>query len=174
MKRVGKWTCGNRYCSPFLRGETRRRKAEEAMAGPADDAEDLALRCCVCGTSVDDDSNYLNTKMKMLISKCGHRLYVPRAFAGAERGDRSPSVGRSLGLVMPERRAADAAGRRRTQLRPLHQARVPAPARDPVPRVPEARQEVAAAGQDDRGAQLRQGDVSAQEGHEGVRRPARW
>lgn len=40
------------------------------------DAEDLALRCCVCGTSAEDDSNYLNTKMKMLISKCGHRLYV--------------------------------------------------------------------------------------------------
>ena len=42
----------------------------------ADEAEELALRCCVCGTSAEDDSNYLNTKMKMLISKCGHRLYV--------------------------------------------------------------------------------------------------
>uniref|UniRef100_M4BTY7 MAT1 centre domain-containing protein n=1 Tax=Hyaloperonospora arabidopsidis (strain Emoy2) TaxID=559515 RepID=M4BTY7_HYAAE len=42
----------------------------------ADDADELALRCCVCGTSAEDDSNYLNTKMKMLISKCGHRLYV--------------------------------------------------------------------------------------------------
>lgn len=42
------------------------------------DAEELALRCCVCGTSAEDDSNYLNTKMKMLISKCGHRLYVHR------------------------------------------------------------------------------------------------
>lgn len=42
------------------------------------DAEELALRCCVCGTSAEDDSNYLNTKMKMLISKCGHRLYVLR------------------------------------------------------------------------------------------------
>ncbi|RLN49613.1 hypothetical protein BBJ28_00002639 [Nothophytophthora sp. Chile5] len=40
----------------------------------ADDAEELALRCCVCGTSAEDDSNYLNTKMKMLISKCGHRF----------------------------------------------------------------------------------------------------
>jgi CDK-activating kinase assembly factor MAT1 len=41
-----------------------------------DEAEELALRCCVCGTSAEDDSNYLNTNMKMLISKCGHRLYV--------------------------------------------------------------------------------------------------
>ncbi|CAH0493218.1 unnamed protein product [Peronospora farinosa] len=40
----------------------------------ADEAEELALRCCVCGTSAEDDSNYLNTKMKMLISKCGHRF----------------------------------------------------------------------------------------------------
>ncbi|KAF1781360.1 Zinc finger, RING-type, conserved site [Phytophthora cactorum] len=32
-----------------------------------DEADELALRCC-------DDSNYLNTKMKMLISKCGHRF----------------------------------------------------------------------------------------------------
>ncbi|KAL7686513.1 putative cdk-activating kinase assembly factor MAT1/Tfb3, Zinc finger, RING/FYVE/PHD-type [Plasmopara halstedii] len=39
-----------------------------------DEAEELAMRCCVCGTSVEDDSNYLNTKMKMLISKCGHRF----------------------------------------------------------------------------------------------------
>ncbi|GLE00068.1 hypothetical protein PINS_up008795 [Pythium insidiosum] len=46
------------------------------MAGArnAMDAEELALRCCVCGTSSDDDSNVLNTKMKMLISKCGHRF----------------------------------------------------------------------------------------------------
>ena len=42
----------------------------------ADDADEMALRCCVCGTSAEDDSNYLNTKMKMLISKCGHRLCV--------------------------------------------------------------------------------------------------
>lgn len=44
-------------------------------------AEELALRCCVCGTSADDDTNYLNTKMKMLISKCGHRLYVARSLS---------------------------------------------------------------------------------------------
>lgn len=30
----------------------------------------------MCGISAEDDSNYLNTKMKMLISKCGHRLCV--------------------------------------------------------------------------------------------------
>lgn len=48
-------------------------------AQDAQDAEDLALRCCVCGTSAEDDSNYLNTKMKMLISKCGHRLCVHRS-----------------------------------------------------------------------------------------------
>lgn len=49
-------------------------RAASGMAIAVDDAEELALRCCVCGTSADDDSNYLNTKMKMLISKCGHRL----------------------------------------------------------------------------------------------------
>ncbi|TMW67410.1 hypothetical protein Poli38472_011030 [Pythium oligandrum] len=38
------------------------------------DVDDLALRCCVCGTSAEDDANVLNTKMKMLISKCGHRF----------------------------------------------------------------------------------------------------
>jgi hypothetical protein len=38
------------------------------------EVEDLTPRCCVCGTSQEDDSNYLNTKMRMLISKCGHRL----------------------------------------------------------------------------------------------------
>jgi len=53
------------------------RGGSKMMAVAMDEAEELALRCCVCGTSVDDDSNYLNTKMKMLISKCGHRLYVP-------------------------------------------------------------------------------------------------
>ncbi|CCI40615.1 hypothetical protein ABG067_002944 [Albugo candida] len=34
----------------------------------------MVPRCCVCGTSAEDDSNYLNIKMKMLISKCGHRF----------------------------------------------------------------------------------------------------
>lgn len=50
------------------------------------DAEDMALRCCVCGTSAEDDSNYLNTKMKMLISKCGHRLYVSIELSTAQVG----------------------------------------------------------------------------------------
>lgn len=59
------------------------------MAIPMDEAEDLALRCCVCGTSADDDSNYLNTKMKMLISKCGHRLYVPPSFLSCCFGNAS-------------------------------------------------------------------------------------
>lgn len=50
--------------------------ASMTAAAAMNAAEELALRCCVCGTSADDDTNYLNTKMKMLISKCGHRLYV--------------------------------------------------------------------------------------------------
>ncbi|KAF0775723.1 hypothetical protein AaE_000577 [Aphanomyces astaci] len=35
--------------------------------------DEFAARCCVCGTSLEDDSNVLNTTMKMRISKCGHR-----------------------------------------------------------------------------------------------------
>ncbi|CAK4150610.1 unnamed protein product [Aphanomyces euteiches] len=37
------------------------------------DDDDLLAKCCVCGTSLDDDANVLNTTMKMKISKCGHR-----------------------------------------------------------------------------------------------------
>ncbi|KDO33762.1 hypothetical protein SPRG_01643 [Saprolegnia parasitica CBS 223.65] len=35
--------------------------------------DEFAAKCCVCGTAADDDSNILNTRMKILISKCGHR-----------------------------------------------------------------------------------------------------
>ncbi|KAF0693611.1 Aste57867_15476 [Aphanomyces stellatus] len=34
--------------------------------------DDFAAKCCVCGTSLEDDANILNTTMKMRISKCGH------------------------------------------------------------------------------------------------------
>lgn len=37
------------------------------------DEEDLH-RCVVCRTAQSDDSNILNTSMKFLISKCGHRF----------------------------------------------------------------------------------------------------
>ena len=36
--------------------------------------EDGHSRCVVCRTSQSDDSNILNTKMRFLISKCGHRF----------------------------------------------------------------------------------------------------
>ena len=68
----------------FVCRSTRFFEAEEAnlrsifflQAKGASTMMDDQPSCVVCKTTENDDANYLNTRLKFLISKCGHRLYV--------------------------------------------------------------------------------------------------